>query len=113
MEHGRLQPMKGASGREKTAFTMKTIKELLEEEALKKTQTPMPLPTVPEVQEPEAAAPSAPEPSAEAAAPAVEAEKPAAPKAAALPPIPPAPVAQAAEQPAEKPRSLLGRLIGS
>ncbi|TDT72954.1 hypothetical protein BDE40_3132 [Litoreibacter halocynthiae] len=113
MEHGRLQPMKGASGREKTAFTMKTIKELLEEEALKKTQTPMPLPTAPEVQKPEAAAPSASEPYAEAATPAVEPKKPAAQKAAALPPISPAPAARATEQPAEKPRSFLGRLIGS
>ncbi|RLJ60267.1 hypothetical protein BCF46_0465 [Litoreibacter meonggei] len=106
MEHTRLQPIKGASAREKTAFTMKTIKELLAEETARASQEPV--------------SPD-PEPAPEAKdAPAVEAEQAAPPtpekaksKAAALPPITPAPGAKAAEKPAQKPRSFLGRLIGS
>ena len=33
MEYGRLEPIKGVNGQEPTAFTKKTIKELLAEEA--------------------------------------------------------------------------------
>lgn len=100
MDHLSLEPIKGHSGREKTAVTMKTIKQLLEEEAAKKTQVPV-----------------SPKPDLKAStAPAVEALK-------TVPPMPlptPKPKAQAlpeilpqAEEPAPaKVRSLLGRLIG-
>ncbi|SFR40555.1 hypothetical protein [Litoreibacter janthinus] len=109
MEHTRLQPIKGTSAREKTAFTMKTIKELLAEEGTDASQVLNADP-----------APKAADPAPEVkAAPAVSSErvaspapKAATPKAAALPPITPAPSASA-ETDADKPRSFLGRLIGS
>lgn len=116
MEHLRLKPIKGASGREKTAFTMKTISELLAEEGSAATQTPMMRSSSiePETQQApdqpcEDPVAAEPEP-VNNTAPAIEEMRtaPLAQKASALPPI--TPVAEAS---AKKPRSLLGRLIGS
>jgi hypothetical protein len=106
MEHQRLKPIQGASAREKTAFTMKTIKELLAEETSKESSVPEPMIAEPA---PEVSTP----PAVEAVQAAPPAPEPAAPKAAVLPTLPPLAEADDAEQVADKPRSLFGRLIGS
>lgn len=105
MEHLHLKPMQGSSVKEKTAVTMKTIKQLLEEERARVTQLPQPLPVQPELKA--------------SVAPTVEAEKtmppmpqPVISKAASFPPISPAPGADLAQEPTQKSRSLFGRLIG-
>lgn len=135
MEHLRLKPIEGASGREKTAFTMKTIKELLAEDGSKESKdlllnasspegdvaqagdvvSETPVPVAAEAA-PVVAAPAVVAPVVEAA-PVIEEEQVGAPipklvvsKAASLPPIPPAPEVAAA--PVAKPRSFLGRLMG-
>ena len=82
MEYGRLQPLKGASAAEPTAFTKKTIKELLAEEGVDASEAQ--LSRAPDAQ------PRRPVPDA------VQAEQ----------------GAGTAEQPADKPKSLLRRLIG-
>ncbi len=103
MEYGRLQTIKGVNGREPTAFTKKTIKELLAEEGaeaadaeLMQSAAPKPAPQ--------------PKPQKAAPQPRAEAPKPAAPEPARERFEELAP--QASEKPAAKSRSLLGRLIG-
>ena len=102
MEYGRREPLKSASAKEPTAFTMKTIQELLEIEAAQNAaaaEAPtarMPMPKQ-AVQSP---------PHMKSVDPFPEQDE--APAVAAY-------VPQAAELTAEdeaKPRSLLGRLIG-
>jgi hypothetical protein len=121
MEHTRLKPMEGISGREKTAFTMKTIQELLAEEVSSDAGAPAADAPAPEsgLQQPPHMTNAAPvEPAAKPAlrtttAPAVEAER-------TMPPMPLPPIAKADALPTiapateePKPRSLFGRLIGS
>lgn len=100
MDHQRLKPIKGASAREKTAFTLKTIQELLAEEL-----------AVPEAEEP-AAEPKAEATAAEAKPEAAVAPKKPKVKADAFPKIAPL---KSEDKPAAKPAkksSLFGRFIG-
>ncbi|MEO0666706.1 MAG: hypothetical protein AAFZ99_02210 [Pseudomonadota bacterium] len=140
MEYVKREPIKGASGREPTAFTMKTIKQLLAEDQTKPCdaetmRTPLPRS---HVQQPPHLRGAVPVVRAEAATDAKPAGKPAL-KASAAPKIDaemtappqalpkfvqeadptavtaaPAPVAAPAPAPEPEPkkRSLLGRLIG-
>ncbi|MCX7560097.1 hypothetical protein OS190_11005 [Sulfitobacter sp. F26204] len=114
MEYGRIEPIKGENGYEKTALTMKTIAELLAEEgtnadeieAMKQspmTRTPTPQP---HLQQP-------PHMQSRAQMP-EEADMPEKimPKAATLPPITPVVETQEATKAPTKPRSFLKRLIG-
>ncbi|WP_298256631.1 hypothetical protein [uncultured Litoreibacter sp.] len=121
MDHTRLKPMEGVSGREKTAFTMKTIQELLAEEIAAPTPTATPAVEAAPEQPPHVAV-AAEEPKPVAAKPALRtttaAERTMPPmplpeltKASALPPIAPADEAEA--EPVSKPRSFLGRLMRS
>ncbi|WP_421702678.1 hypothetical protein [Aliiroseovarius sp.] len=129
MEYGRLQPIKGVSGRESTAFTKRTIKELLEEEAAAMVagEDPTVAPTdLPEEPSSEPVRPTAP--------PAADPEKTQSPSALASswlrqPPhlqdtgqdsssdrpkdyAPKADAVQPEAAPSEKPKSFLRRLIG-
>lgn len=126
MEYVKREPMKSASGREPTAFTMKTIKELLAEDQTQPgdavtMRTPLPKNRV---QQPphlrgavpvvDAAPKSTMKPALKAsAAPRIDADITAPPQA--LPKLAPA-EAQAAPAPAPAPapvkKSLFGRLIG-
>lgn len=112
VEHTLLEPIKGNSGREKTALTMKSIKQLLEEEAAKKTHVPVsPKPTLkgstaPAV-EAEKTVPPMPLPVKPTPVKARRVAVPEPTKAEALPEITPAP-----EPAPSKARSFLGRLIG-
>ncbi|MEX0312093.1 MAG: hypothetical protein AB3N17_17805 [Tateyamaria sp.] len=128
MEYGRREPMKSSSAKEPTAFTMKTIQELLEIEARQEawaSEAPTaryPMPNQ-KVQTPPHMRKSDPFPEAEAApadkpglmssaAHPVEAETTAPPMA--MPKVSgyiPHAIASKREED-EKPRSLLGRLIG-
>ena len=91
MEYGRLQPLKGASAAEPTAFTKKTIKELLAEEGVDASEAQL-------SREP---APAPAQDHQLQAQPRAEAQDR---KAAAF--------GDLAEQPAQKPKSLLKRLMG-
>ncbi len=122
MEHTRLKPMQGASGREKTAFTMQTIQEMLAEEVSNVKGTPKASSSaaVPNLQQPPHMVRAAP-PEPVAAKPSLKASTaqltvapmpmPVIPKAASFPAI--APTGQETEDAAAKPRSFFGRLIGS
>ena len=122
MEYVRREPIKGASGREPTAFTMKTIKELLAEDAAKPAeavtmQTPLPKSHVQTPPHLRGAVPVVPARVAPATKPALKASS--APKIDAditappqalpkLTPVEPEP----APEPAPVKKSLLGRLMG-
>lgn len=148
MEYGRRQPIKGISGQEQTAFTMKTIKELLAEDTsgaaqaplMRSTQSAEPagaqrrpdagqtnppaqghLQQPPHLRQPRQApvparnglkASTAPVFEVERTAPPMPMPKVAVSKAAALPPLAPETDGQAEKAAAEKPKSLLKRLIG-
>lgn len=129
MEYGRLEPIKGVSAQEPTAFTKKTIKELLAEEAAaleakaaeaeaQKTKAATELAEkakAARVRADEAAARPAPEaqmppqPEPETAGPRVQ-QPPH--MRAAFDPLPPQEVTKIQELPGGKARSLLGRIFG-
>ncbi len=121
MEYGRREPIKGESGREPTAFTMKSIKELLAEQTTGPAEAPTlrtPLPKT-TLQQPPHMRGRAPMP-APVTKPALRASV--APKVEAEMTAPPMPLPKEAlealrpqselAEPVEKPRSFLGRLIG-
>ncbi len=91
MEYGRLEPLKGNSAPEPTAFTKKTIKELLAEEGVDASEAQL-------QREPVAAAGVEQPPQAQARSD--ESVK-----------VAFAPLADP-EVPAERPKSFLGRLLG-
>ena len=108
MEYGRIEPIKGENGYEKTALTMKTIAELLAEEgttadeieAMKQepmTRTPTPQRTLqqPPHMQSRAEEPQEPEFSADS-----------------LPPLTPVGAVEPQEKVIPKSRSFLSRLIG-
>ncbi|MEL6621162.1 MAG: hypothetical protein AAFY39_04945 [Pseudomonadota bacterium] len=131
MEYGRREPMKSESGREPTAFTMKSIKELLAEETHDISQAPTmrtPLPKS-HVQQPPHMRGAVPV--LDARAPQTQAQAPvnkntlrttSAPKVDAEMTARPMPLPEglhemvqpkeAKAEPAPKRKSLLGRLIG-
>lgn len=90
MEYGRLEPLKGNSASEPTAFTKKTIKELLAEEGVDASEAQLTREPVP--------APAMQQPPHMQDADAVKAAF--------------QPLAEPETMVAEKPRSLLGRLLG-
>ncbi|WP_299694993.1 hypothetical protein [uncultured Tateyamaria sp.] len=124
MEYVKREPIKGASGREPTAFTMKTIKELLAEDAARSAdaetmRTPLPKSHVqqpPHMQGPVPVVPAKAKPATRptlkaSAAPRIDADITAPPQA--LPKLTPAaPEMQVEIKPAPAKKSLLGRLIG-
>lgn len=135
MEYGRREPIKGASGREPTAFTMKSIKELLADELPNSAEAPTLRTPLPKTQlqqpphmrgrlpvaaqktsasyaatvKPHLKASSAPKIEAELTAPPMPLPKSAVAmhETVAQPTLAPEP------QAVEKPRSFFGRLINS
>ncbi|EPX81649.1 hypothetical protein [Litoreibacter arenae] len=102
MDHKNLQPLKGASAREKTAFTMKTIKELLAEETESaKNAEAKPVGDTSPAQAAEEPAPRAAPVENTAPVEAVAPQEEASPSDV-----------EPNEQAIEAPRSFLGRLIG-
>ena len=123
MEYAKREPIKGASGREPTAFTMKTIKELLAEDTTMPAeavtmQTPLPKSQVQTPPHLRGAVPVVParvaqkaKPALKAsAAPRIDADITAPPQALPkLAPVEPEPTPE--PEPVKK--SFLGRLMGS
>ena len=101
ISHTELEPIQGASAREKTAVTMKSIQQLLEEEAANKTHVPVSAkPSTAPAGDACEAPQAAPKPKRHASPVSKE-------KAASLPQL-----AAVTEPETAKPRSFLGRLIG-
>lgn len=122
MDYEHREEIKGESGREPTAFTMKTIKELLEEEQEQAQAQPKPRAQPAPIQEPPARVQSPPQMQNPApVAPARRAtDSPARQPAGfegdvTVPPTPPViadKVMNAAPEAAPERKSFLGRLIG-
>ena len=128
MEYVRREPMKSASGREPTAFTMKTIKELLAEDQTQPGEaetmrTPLPKNQVQQPPHMRGAVPAPAKVQPKPVAPRLPALKTsAAPKIDADITAPPTALPKIAQQaapaptptpePAAKKKSLFGRLIG-
>ncbi|MEP3345250.1 MAG: hypothetical protein ABJN34_10405 [Litoreibacter sp.] len=113
MDHQRLKPLKGASAREQTAFTMKTIKELLAEELtagdeLGEAEPKEAIEAAPSKDVPAQNVEAKAEPAAKVATAAPKPSRPEVPKASSFPRITPA-----SEAPVEAPksRSFLGRIF--
>ncbi len=123
MEYAKREPIKGASGREPTAFTMKTIKELLAEDEsgsgdAETMRTPLPKSQVQQPPHmrgpvPVVAKPANSKPALKAsAAPKIDADITAPPQALPKMVATPAPAAEPVLATEPKKRSLFGRLIG-
>lgn len=130
MEYGRLEPIRGVSAQEPTAFTKKTIKELLAEEAAaleaqaaeaeaakekaadelaqKAREARIRADEAAARPAPEAQMPPAPEPEAKSAGPGVQQPPHMRP---AFEPLPPQEVTKIQDLPTPK-RGLLGRIFG-
>ncbi|WP_299192579.1 hypothetical protein [uncultured Litoreibacter sp.] len=102
MEYERLKPLKGVSAAEPTAFTKKTIKELLAEEGAEGSEAELMRSAAPQANPQPAPMPE----------PAIQRPAHAAPAAAQPAPADVAADALLGDATAKKPRSFLRRLIG-
>ncbi len=109
MEYGKIEPIQGKNGYEKTALTMKTISELLAEEGTSMEEVIKAAPPAKETIVPRRPLLQQP-PHMQVRTTPVSHQVP--PKAASLPPIAPAVLQGEAAVQDEKPRSFLSRLIG-